>query len=71
MSDSNARTGTFPQMRPSAGDTACSVKGVLGIHKPSFIRRSPARVISCSLKTTKGGLGVFLGLWHLHNIVKL
>ena len=29
MSDSHARTGTFPQMRVTAGDTACSMKGVL------------------------------------------
>ena len=29
MSDGDARTGTFPQMWPTAGDTACSVNGVL------------------------------------------
>ena len=28
MSDSDSRTGTFPQMWPTEGDTACSVKGL-------------------------------------------
>ena len=30
MSNSDPRTGTFPQMRPTVGDTACNVKGVQG-----------------------------------------
>ena len=33
-SDGDRRTGTFHQTRVTAGDTACSVKGVLaGLHK--------------------------------------
>ena len=29
--DGDPRTGTFPQMQVTAGDTACSVKGVLKV----------------------------------------
>ena len=36
MSDGDPGTGMFPQMQVTAGDTTCSVKGVLGLLSSLF-----------------------------------
>ena len=40
-SDGDPRTGTFPQTLVTVGDTACSVKGVLGLSGYCFHLRCP------------------------------
>ena len=59
-SDEDPRTGTFPQMRPTMGDTACSVKGVLKLKEGScyflLLRKWVKLVISgveCHINTRK------------------
>ena len=49
------RTGMFPQLRPTASDTACSVKGLLG----------SIRTVKLLLGRTSSNLGI---IW---SIVKL